>query len=288
MNTPIRRGAPLLLLVLALSFGGCQWSEAFRGDSLSDAPPADSLRLTVTERLGTLETIPEVNVAWREPRSGITLIRIAGGCFAMGDDQGLPPERPAHTVCVDDYWLATHETTQAQWRAVMGSLPVQTIEQSDLPVENVSWNDVRRFIERLNGLGGGRFRLPTEAEWEFACRERGATKRHCGTDDDPTPFSWHAGIGGVLHPVGQRLPNRLGLHDMNGNVWEWVGDWYDESYYRSSPGSNPEGPDHGTAKVFRGGGLLSGGNLLKATHRASLWPDRGLSLMGFRLAGMPP
>lgn len=278
---PIRLLAPLL----ALLAGGCL------GPIFTDATlpePEERISLQATRQLGLLPTLAVSQAIWRDPGTGITLTHIPGGCFTMGDNQGKAHERPAHTVCLDDFWLSTHETTQAQWQRVMGSLPPQTVTDPRLPVENVSWNDLEPFLNRLNAQGPARYRLPTEAEWEFACRGRGKPGRYCGTWDDPTPFAWFDKKRLTLQPVGTLLPNELGLFDMNGNAWEWVADWYAEEYYQRSPGRNPTGPESGTAKVFRGGGVLSGPEHLQATVRSQLWPDRKNGLLGFRLAGEPP
>lgn len=225
---------------------------------------------------------------WRDPLSGIALNFIQKGCFTMGDNQGKPNEQPEHTVCLNDFWLGTHEITQGQWQQVMDKLPMQTNSGEDLPMENVSWNEIKNFIDMLNKLSKGHFRLPTEAEWEFACRNRGQKTPYCGNHADPTTFAWFNGTSGGVHPVGNLTPNELGLYDMNGNVWEWVADWYAEDYYQQAPKHNPTGPEKGTAKVFRGGAWLSEIPFLRATSRAELWPDRQYNLLGFRLAGTPP
>ncbi|MBF0212430.1 MAG: SUMF1/EgtB/PvdO family nonheme iron enzyme [Magnetococcales bacterium] len=281
----IARAVRLAPLLTALLLAGCPWPAP------EESPQAfpEGLSLQASRRLSLPETKPTAPVTWRDPVSGITLIRIPGGCFRMGSDRGKPHEGPVHTVCLDDFWLASHETTQKQWQTVQRSLPLQTITDPRLPVENVSWNEIETFVQQLNTRSPGRFRLPTEAEWEYACRDRGRTLRYCATDDDPAAYAWHMGSGTTtLHPVGGKRPNALGLHDMNGNVWEWVADWYKERYDETASGNNPTGPVSGSARVFRGGSVLSGEELLKATARANLWPDRKNALLGFRLAGTPP
>ncbi len=225
---------------------------------------------------------------WRDFISGIALKLVPGGCFTMGNDQGQPHERPAHSVCLDDFWLGTHEVTQGQWQQVMGRLPMQTNVGEDLPMANISWNEAQQFIERLNGLSKGHFRLPTEAEWEFACRNRGQTTRYCGSQADLSAFAWYGGRVSGVQPVGRLAPNGLGLYDMNGNVWEWVADWYAEDYYQQAPKSNPTGAVSGVTKVFRGGAWLSEEPFLSASGRSNLWPDRQYNLLGLRLAGQPP
>lgn len=252
------------------------------------AAPRPSLRLRL-ER-----TLPDpahrrdgANRPWTDPVSGITLAQVEGGCFTMGDDQGRPGEGPAHPVCLKSFWIGIHEVTQEQWQRVTRTLPLQVRPGGELPVSNVSWNDVQGFLLRLNAASPGRFRLPTEAEWEFACRNRGVARPYCGAHSDPATFAWHDGAWGGSQPVGRLTANELGLFDMNGNVWEWVSDWFGEDYYKHAPRRDPAGPETGISKVFRGGGWLSERTFLRASGRASLWPDRSYDLLGFRVAGTP-
>ena len=247
-----------------------------------------------TEAVPTARPIPAVRRAataaapaqppWPDPHSGMTFAAIPGGCFAMGSEQGLDNEKPVHETCLGPYWLGTREVTQAQWRRVMGALPPQAVEQPDLPVENVSWHAVQAFIDTLNRKGRTRYRLPSEAEWEYACRDGGAVREHCG-DGPLQEIAWFKGNSdNQAHPVGELRPNRLGLYDMSGNVWEWTADWYDADFYRGASSRDPAGPASGTAKVFRGGAWLSEPPFLRSTLRYDLVPDRGYHLLGFRLA----
>ncbi len=195
-----------------------------------------------------------------DPISGIELIQVAGGCFAMGatddDCDAMPEERPVHEVCVDGFSIGKYEVTRGQWQSVMGDVAPApaTCGGDSCPVSDVSWTDVQEFLSRLNARCGGRkYRLPTEAEWEYAARSGGRAERFSG-GKDPSKYAWHAdNSGGVNHRVGAKAPNGLGLYDMSGNVWEMTGDWYDARYYSISPRDNPSGPAAGHDHVLRGG-----------------------------------
>ena len=172
----------------------------------------------------------------------LELVAIPPGTFMMG-----APGRQHEVTLTKAFWLGKCAITQAQWEAVMGQNPSH-FKGEQLPVENVSWEDCSTFLERLNARGQGVFRLPTEAEWEYACRA-GSTAEPGG---DPGLLAWHAGNSGLTtHPVGQKPPNAFGLYDMNGNVWQWCQDWYGD--YPPGPVTDPQGPPSGPARVNRGG-----------------------------------
>ena len=185
-------------------------------------------------------------------------ILVKGGCFEMGDTfgDGGEDEKPVHEVCLKDFYLGKFEVTQGQWKKVMGSNPSRFKEGDDQPVEMVSWNDAQEFIRRLNQTSGRNYRLPTEAEWEYAARSGGKREKWAGTSNEAEleGYAWvRSNSGRRTHPAGKKRPNGLGIYDMSGNVWEWVNDWYDKDYYRSSPRSDPTGPVSGQSKVLRGG-----------------------------------
>ena len=238
---------------------------------------------------------------------GMGFVRIPAGTFQMGsgDDvrDALSNEKPRHAVTISHpFYLATHEITQAQWETVMGNsaytlsrsnpfygLPgmAERVRKPNNPV-TVSWNDAQAFIERLNQREGGRrYRLPTEAEWEYAARAGTATAYSFGDDASLlSRYAWHGEdfATGSMHPVGQKLPNPWGLYDMHGNVWEWVQDWYADRYPGSAPVTDPSGPATGSNKVVRGGSWHVTSGSWRSAVRKPYEPDyRGISI-GFRLA----
>jgi formylglycine-generating enzyme required for sulfatase activity len=210
---------------------------------------------------------------------------VKGGCYRMGDTfgDGRPDERPVHEVCVNDFYLGKYEVTQGQWQGVMGYNPAYHKNGDEYPVEQVSWNDVQGFIRKLSDKTGQFYRLPTEAEWEYAARSGGKPERYSGGDAVDALAWYRSTSGGKSHPVGTKAPNGLGIHDMSGNVWEWVQDWYGSGYYSGSPRDNPKGPSSGTHRVARGGGWSAEVESCSTTDREYLIPAGGNNSMGFRL-----
>ena len=200
------------------------------------------------------------------------MVYVSGGTFTMGatSEQGsdaLDREKPTHSVTLSSFYLCKYEVTQALWRAVMGNNP-SSFKGNNLPVQNVSWNDCQTFISRLNNLTGRIFRLPTEAEWEYAARggNRSRGYKYSGSNVLSDVAWYDDNSGGKTHPVGSKSPNELGLYDMSGNVWEWCSDWY--GTYSSSSQTNPTGASCGSSRVRRGGGWHSGAH--GSTHRKPL------------------
>ncbi|MBF0310493.1 MAG: SUMF1/EgtB/PvdO family nonheme iron enzyme [Magnetococcales bacterium] len=223
------------------------------------------------------------------PLGGIDFVRVPGGCFQMGSNDGDSDEKPVHEVCVDGFEMGKHEVTQKQWRAVMGSDPPELNFKGcdDCPVERVSWLQVQEFIGKLNGGRSGPYRLPSEAEWEYACRGGRSGETYCGGNDIDR-VAWHGGNSeGKTHPVGRKAANGFGLHDMSGNVWEWVSDWYGDNY-ANSPRNNPKGPDGGSRRVIRGGGWLSYPAYVRSAFRFGDGPDSRYYYLGFRLSRTGP
>lgn len=190
---------------------------------------------------------------------GMEFVAIPAAELRMGADEG-PPSRSSHQVTISQpFYIGKYEVTQAQWSAVMGTNPSQFTGDPRLPVENVSWKDVQAFLRQLNAREGTtRYRLPTEAEWEHAARSCVATTYPFGDDANQLArYAWaETNAGGRTHAVGQLLPNRWGLHDMLGNVWEWCQDWYGE--YPVTAVANPQGAPEGAFRVYRGCGWLRG------------------------------
>ncbi len=210
------------------------------------------------------------------------MIMLKPGCFQMGNSNGSRDEKPVHKVCLtQSYELGQYEVTQAQWQAVMGKNPAH-FNGSDRPVEEVSWHDVQNFLAKLNQKTGLKYRLPTEAEWEFACRA-GQRKEYCG--DDINSIAWYEGNSNAkTHAVGLKQANALGFYDMSGNVWEWVEDRYDERYYHSSPSNDPKGAVGAASRVYRGGSWYNGASYSRATNRDYDSPSNRDRNLGFRLA----
>jgi sulfatase modifying factor 1 len=259
---------------------------------LSFSIEGDIVRIKVAFRVQTTmkeETPSERKETLTDPLKAIEFVLIKGGCFQMGDTfgDGQADEKPAHTVCVDDFYIGKHEVTQGQWQSVMGNNPSFFKNCGEkCPVEQVSWNDIQGFLTKLNATSGKKYRLPTEAEWEFAARSGGKQEKYAGTSSDTElgKYAWYNANSGVaMHPVGQKQPNGLGLYDMTGNAWEWCQDWYGEMSYSQSPRKNPAGPQSGTRRVLRGGAWLFEPAGIRAATRYGLLPEAKGDLYGFRL-----
>ncbi|NLR91924.1 formylglycine-generating enzyme family protein [Flammeovirga agarivorans] len=207
----------------------------------------------------------------------LEVLRINGGTFMMGNEVGNDDETPRQ-VTLDYYYISKYEITQEQWQAVTGSNPSNTIGYN-YPVESVSYYDIQNFIESLNSYTGEQFRLPTEAEWEYAAKG-GANTMYSGSEfyDD---VGWFVNNSNSLQEVGTKQPNAYGLYDMSGNVWEWVYDWYGE--YPTYEESNPTGPSYGEYRVVRGGSHNSSIDI-GVTLRNGSEPDASYNDAGFRLA----
>ena len=232
---------------------------------------------------------------------GMEFVRIRAGSFEMGSNED-GDEKPVHQVKISrDFCLGKYEVRQGEWKQVMGSfLPSRTELQwgcnplkpefygDNKPVVCVSYKEVESFIQRLNVKEGtSKYRLPTEAEWEYAARAGTKSKYSFGDDVGQLgKYAWFdKNSNNQTHPVGGKDPNPWGLYDMHGNVWEWVQDWYDRDYYKRSASTDPKGPDkQGDFRVVRGGcWAVSAGNL-RSADRGSLTPEGRGSDVGFRLA----
>ncbi len=211
------------------------------------------------------------------------MIRVEGGTFMMGSEAD-GPEKPIHSVTLSSYYIGETEVTQALWQAVMDSNP-SGFQGSDRPVEQVTWDEALQFILKLNSLTGKSFRLPTEAEWEFAARGGNKSLRYkYSGSNDLNSVAWFDGnSGNETHPVKGKLPNELGIYDMSGNVWEWCQDLFGN--YDSSSQTDPKGATSGSYHVQRGGSCgYNGVWNCRVTNR--LWgsPDDRRDIYGFRLA----
>lgn len=223
---------------------------------------------------------------------GMEFVYVAPGSFQMGSNEGASDERPVHEVEITQgYYMGKYEVTQGQWQEVMGSNPSYFqasrvgSEHLSHPVEQVSWNDIQTFVQRLNEREGGtKYRLPTEAEWEYAARggQQSQGYTYAGSND-VNEVAWYGGNSSRTHPVGGKAPNELGIYDMSGNVWEWVNDWYSSSYYSQSPRQDPKGPNSGQYRVLRGGSWYTYGFSPRVANRSFYLPNGGDSNLGFRL-----
>ncbi len=297
-------------------FGKIQDYELSRGDFIFVAGlPA------LKQETRSSDSLPESpGSVFKEPFTGMEFVWIEGDCFQMGQSeqeeeqivnerkagkyrqlfndereqlvhergeekyrQLFNDERPVHEVCVDGFWMGKYEVTQGQWQKLMGNNPARNKSGEDFPVEQVSWNKVQGFIHKLNQKEDNTFRLPTEAEWEYAARSKARNENFSG-GNDVNVVAWHSGNSGkITHRVGTKKPNSLGLYDMSGNVWEWCGDWYYQDYYSVSPRNNPKGPPTGTDRVVRGGSWGDGPFYVRVSCRDWTGSDQHDGYLGFRL-----
>jgi formylglycine-generating enzyme required for sulfatase activity len=242
---------------------------------------------------------------------GMTLVLIPSGDFLMGspdsDKDAFDDEKPQHRVAISrSFSLGAYPVTQEEYQRVMGQNPSEFEGSGRLPVEMATWFDAVTFCNRLSEAekrtpfykvtdlevsirGGDGYRLPTEAEWEYACRAGTTTRYSFGDDDDQlAEYTWyHGNSGGQTHPVGQKPPNTWGLYDMHGNVWEWCWDWYDARSYGQSPVDDPSGPLRSTARVVRGGSWYRDPRNLRSADRYWHAPEDRRNCLGFRVARVP-
>ena len=224
---------------------------------------------------------------------GMAFVWIPPGRFWMGslefDDLADDHEKPLHQVTISHgYWLGQYPVTQAQWHAVMGDDPSYFTGEKR-PVEHVSWDQAQAFATELNHRRPGQgYRLPTEAEWEYACRAGSTTSYSFGDDEGAlAAYGWHQGNADrQTHPVGELQPNAWGLYDMHGNVWEWCQDWMGP--YPAGAEVDPAGPPEGDWRVLRGGSWLEGGREARSSSRFAVGRCSTLYIVGFRLVRVPP
>ena len=210
------------------------------------------------------------------------MIAVKGGTFQMGNDYYYA-EKPVHQVTLSDYYIGETEVTQELWTAVMGSNPSNFTGNMQRPVEQVSWDDCQTFISKLNQLTGKTFRLPTEAQWEYAARGGNKSKgyTYSGSNSiDEVAWYWY-NSDRMTHPVKTKVPNELGIYDMTGNVWEWCSDWYGD--YSSAAQTDPTGPATGSSHVSRGGSWNFDATSCRVANRFST-PPLSYDFLGLRLA----
>ncbi|MCI7780300.1 MAG: formylglycine-generating enzyme family protein [Bacteroidales bacterium] len=215
------------------------------------------------------------------------MMYVKGGTFIMGatSEQGSDAygnEKPTHRVTLSNFYIGKYEVTQALWEAVMGSNP-SNWKGANLPVETVSWDDCQTFIRKMNALTGKNFRLPTEAEWEFAARGGNNSRgyKYAGSNNIGDVAWYDNNSGSKTHVVGTKSPNELGIYDMSGNVWEWCQDWFGS--YSSASQTNPTGASSGSGRVLRGGGWSCSARGCRSSGRFSYAPGYRNIYDGLRL-----
>ena len=260
-------------------------------------------------------TAPAAAESWTEPVSGIRFVWIEPGCFMMGQseyetkellreakqeryERFYSDELPRHRVCVDGFWLAATETTQRQWLRVSAEAPFKPDPIQTMPAYGISWQDAVAFARLLGEKSGLSFRLPTEAEWEYAARAGTETPFSTGATISTDEANYNGlyifgdGRRGAFResatPVASFPANPFGLYDMHGNLWEWCADWYFKTYYRSSPPRNPKGPAKGKKKVLRGGSWYTKPRSVRSANRHADLPDSRVHDYGFRLVVVHP
>ena len=222
--------------------------------------------------------------------NGVTfrMLPVDGGTFTMGSKEGdsgaESDEFPEHKVTVSSFMLAETEVTQELWMAVMGNNPSGYNDDALLPVESVTWVDCQNFIAKLNELTGASFRMPTEAEWEYAARGGRYSRGYVYSGSDTLAnVGWYKENAGERpHRVKQLRPNELGLYDMSGNIWEWCSDWH--AGYEAAEQIDPQGPQEGRTRVVRGGSWLVDAAICRPADRSSGAPRGGGCIVGLRLA----
>ena len=254
--------------------------------------------------------------AFKDSVTGIEMVLVKGGCYRMGDTfgDGESDEKPVHEVCVDDFYMGKYEVTVGEFRKFVNDAGYKTeaekedgcyyytgskwekdrsknwrnpgFSQDDShPVACVSWNDATAFTGWLVNKTGKSYRLPTEAEWEYAAKSGGKSEKYSGGNDIDSVAWYSSNSGSKTHSVGQKAANGLGIYDMSGNVWEWVNDWYDSGYYKNSPKDNPKGPSSGSDRVRRGGSWSGYARYVRASDRIGNTPVIRIDDLGLRLAG---
>jgi len=263
-------------------------------------PLTESFYLTSSESSGWLAQnggqaapVPKAGEEWKEPVTGMMFVRVPGGCYKMGCGSWArrcnDDEKPVHEVCVKGFWMGKYEVTQREWKRVMGSNPSLFKKGDNHPVENVSYNDTVLFIRKLNAENQGQyaFQLPSEAQWEYACRSGGKPQKYCGGKKLGRLGWYKRNSGGATHPVGSKKPNGLGLYDMSGNVWEWCRDIYGSEVYGEHQRNDPVYTGAGIALVNRGGSWFNKAKHCRSAARDSDMPVYRNDGLGFRLIRMP-
>ena len=236
-------------------------------------------------------TGPKAGDIWTDPVTGMVFVWVPGDCYQMGcgywTSNCSEDENPVHEVCLDGFWMGQTEVTQGQWQRVMGSNPSSFQKGDNHPVEKVSWDDTKEYIRKLNSKGSAKFRLPSEAEWEYAARSGGKAEKYSGGGDLDS-LAWHDGNSGKsTHPVKTKKGNGLGIYDMSGNVYEWCEDIYIADIYGKSNKKNHIYNSGGPNRVIRGGSWYFVPAYVRCALRYFYDPSNRFYSVGFRLLRMP-
>ena len=268
--------APLLSLLL----GGVLVVSCGDDDNEEDVQTSSSNQNGGSNDSGSENVFP--GIVYTANGVSFKMIAVKGGTFQMGSDDGY---NAVHQVTLSDYYIGETEVTQELWNAVMGSNPSYFTGNMQRPVEQVSWDDCQTFIYKLNQLTGETFRLPTEAQWEYAARGGNKSKGYIysGSNEiDEVAWYWDNSYMAPTHPVKTKAPNELGIYDMSGNVWEWCSDWYGD--YSSAAQNDPTGPVTGSSRVFRGGCGVNSAACCRVAYRCLSTPTGTAYFLGLRLA----
>jgi formylglycine-generating enzyme required for sulfatase activity len=271
------------------------WAEVQKGNSADDYGaylaqyPKGKYAALATARIAKLKkeasqpvaTAPKADKAFRDCQGCPEMVEIPPGNFDMGSNNGSGDEKPVHRVTfVKPFAIGKTEVTQGQWKVIMGNNPSKFSDCGDTcPVELVSWNDAKEFIQKLNAKTGKQYRLPSEAEWEYACRA-GGHQKYCGSDNVDS-VAWYGSEFGNTHPVAEKQANTFGLYDMSGNVWEWVEDSYHDNY-NGAPTDGSAWQGDGAKRVLRGGSWTNNANDSRSSFRLDLDPRNIRGGIGYR------
>lgn len=283
--------AKLLAATFVCATALCACEEDIFNDNTSDTELETTETATETETTNPDEEDNDLGDGVVVEVNGVSfkMIKVEGGTFTMGateeqGDDAYDWEKPTHQVTLSDYYIGETEVTQALWEAVMGENPSEFAGNGNRPVEMVSWDDCRIFISRLNELTGRNFKLPTEAQWEYAARGGNQSQgyKYAGSNTVDEVAWYDENSASSTHPVKQKAANELGLYDMSGNVLEWCSDWY--GVYDDAVQTDPQGHVQGSYRVLRGGSWRDRSRNMRVSDRSWCPPDFRESSSGLRLA----
>ena len=230
---------------------------------------------------------PVAGATWTEPTTGMAFVWIPSGCFNLGSSDQRSNEQPAHQVCVRGFYLGKYEVTQAQYKKLTGNDP-SNFKGPERPVEQVSWSDAEAAAQKLSRQSGTTIRIPSEAEWEYACRAGGQHADYCG-EGELSNLAWYAeNSDDTTHNVGGKRPNAWGLYDMSGNVWEWTQDCYHDSYQGAPTDGSAWTTGDCEDRVTRGGGWNRAASRARPGYRGGDGAEHRDDNIGFRLARTVP